>query len=640
MFIGVRRKKGGGVITDFRRDRQPLIGDICRCFFRICLIKIFCEAEINQVFVIALVAQVGVGLLVLVEQAREEGVGEIVGNLGTSGQRGGFRAGGILKRVGTGQDDVRARPGGDRKTQARAVFHAAKTVAVQVADVVAQNVGVGDDFRAENLVDVVAEDFVDFVVKAADGAAVKKRLLGIGAGLVPEADAPEQGVPMVAKIVADFGMKLQLVGDRAVEAGAHRLLETVLQIRLQRLVDDEGFEAQVFPLGDEADGDLIAQFGQAAAALVVPQVFVRGLHAQPRLGDDQPVRLGADDVAVINNVEVAVLIAAAAGAAHGALGAAEDVTPGLVEAVEPAAAEVHRVVAHIAGEARDADAEIVGENHIPAADDGVPCDFGADDGFVVETQQIRAVEPEARDAGLVLQRQIDKRAGDRDAQPLGELRDDRAADGQDADGAGLAVFFREVDVVAPQDGGGEPLQFEKDGAEFEVGILRFKAALEQRQCGAEGREPDGGAGFDGLGLHRGRDGWALQRIGVGRSGVAENFRVRHAGHWRCLVSAIRKRAGEALRRRGGRVAAAAKLRRLGWRSRPRQRDGGQACDHKTKARAPASPAGRFHTAKWTDQDFCPPVKRLWAAACLGPRSRWERRKKSCASCSRRKEDGR
>ena len=590
-------------------------------------IKIFREAEIDQIFVVALVLEIGGAVLVLVDQAGEEGVGKIMGNLRPAGQGIGLASGGIHERVGAGQDDVRARPGVDREAQAGAVFDAGKTAAVEGVNIVAQKKGVGDDFGAEDLADVVADDLVDLVMETADGTTKKERLLGIGAGLVPEADSPKESVLIVSKIVAGLGVELELVRDRAIHAGPDGVLEAVLQVRFHGLIYDEWLEAQILPLGDEADVDLIAESGQSAVALVVPEVLVRGLEAQARLAHDQPVGLRADDVAVIEDAGVAALIAPPAAAGDRILRRAENVAARLVIAVEPAAVENDGVVANIVREASDADAKIVGENDIPTADDRIPGDLGADDGFIVEAQQIGRIKTEARDARLVLQRQIDKGSGDREAQPLGELRDDRAADRQDADGPGFAVRCGQVDIVAPEAGGGETLQFEKDRTELEVGVLRLEPALEQRKRGVDRRQSERGAGLDGLGLHGRRDGDPVERIRIRRSGIAENFGIRHARSWRGLVGSVRKGVRQAFAGRGDR-SVIAELWLLG-------RCRGVQARIRVEAGQREAAEGQL-----ANQTLRPPVDRPDIVACLLFRSRCRRMKKSWASCSRRKEKGR
>ena len=432
--------------------------------------------------------EIGIVFLILVDQTSHERIRERVVDLGSSGERAGLAAGGIQQRVGARQDDVRPRPRSDVDLELCAVFNPGKSVADDGADIVAQQVGISDHFRAEDLADIVADNLMDFVVETAHRATEIKRLLSVGAGLVLEDNPPKKRILVVAEVIPRLGVELQLVGDRALHANADALIKAALQIRLQCLVHDEWLEAQVIPFRDEAYIDLIAEFRQAAVALIIPEIFVGGLKAQSRLADDQAVGLSADNIAVVENADVAGFASAPGALRKRTSWGAENVAPGLIVTIESAAPEDHRVIANIVAEARDADLKIIREDHVPAANVSIPRDLRADDRLIVETKQIRPIQSESRDAGFVLQRQVNERAGNGDAQALGELRDDRSADREDRDGPGFAILFREVDIVAPQCGGGDARQFEKDGAKFKVRVLRFKAALDQRNGGVDSRQ--------------------------------------------------------------------------------------------------------------------------------------------------------
>ena len=131
-----------------------------------------------------------------------------------------------------------------------------------------------------------------------------------------------------------------------------------------------------------------------------------------------------------------------------------------------------------------------------------------------------------------------------------------SADGGDGDGSRFAMLLRQVDVVAPQGGGREALQFEKNGAELEVGVLWFEAALQQRKCGIERRESERGASLDRFGPHRGGDGDPVQRIRIRRAGIAEDFGIRHARSRWGLIGSVGKRGRQTLasvRRRAARL---------------------------------------------------------------------------------------
>lgn len=503
-------------------------------FTRFPSIKVFCEAEINEVFVVVVAAKIGVALLILVEQTGEESIGEVMADFPKTSPGLVFSILGLCDRAGSRELELGARARIDPKTQTGPGFGAGKAVTAQVADVIARNEGVGDHLGAENLADIVTEAFPDFVVKSAEVTTEINRLFRVRSGLMAEDDSPQEAFLVGAEIVADLGVQLQLVGNRPVHAGTDGVIEAVAQIRPQGAVQKKRLETQIFALGDEADIDLIAETGKPPVALIVPEVFVRRLDAQPRLADGQALGLSTDDIAVVKNVRVVVLIAPAVTVGERASIGAKTVAPRTVHFIESAALEQDGLIADIIREAGDADVKIVSENHIPAPDVGIPGDLGTNDGLIAQAEDVGSIEAKARDARFILQRQIDKGSGEREAESFGQLGDDRAADRDDGDRAGLAVGFQEIDIVAPQDRSRDGMELEKDGTQFEIGVLGFKAALQQRKGSME-RQRECGAGFDGFRSRRGCEGDGIQRVRVGGAGVAEKLGIRHAHRWRRLV---------------------------------------------------------------------------------------------------------
>ena len=464
-------------------------------------IKIFREAQIHQVFVVAVVAKIGVMHLVLVDQASEECVGEIVADPREACERNCLAGICLLAGVRTRETNLRSRPGGNRKLESGPILNAGKTVASQIPDVIARNESVRDDLRPDDLTNIVADRLADLVVESVDRPAVIERLLGVWSGLMPEEDSPQKAVLIVAKVVANSRMELQLVGDRSIHAGEDDLIETVLHVRLQCLIDNEWLESQIFPLGNKADVDLVPESWKPAIALVVPKIFVRHSDAQPRFPDDQSFRLRADDIAEVDDIQLTSLFVTLACLRHRRSPGTEAVSSGPVNAIETAACEKHGIATEVVRIASDANGEFVRKNDVPTADNGIPGDLGTEDWVLAETKNERRVEAETCDACFVFERQINEGAGNRETQTLRQLRDDRAANRDNGDDSSLPIVFSKVDIVAPQGGGGEIPQLEEYGTYFEVGILRFESPLEQRNAEAKRWEAESRAGLDGFGLY-------------------------------------------------------------------------------------------------------------------------------------------
>jgi len=158
------------------------------------LIKIFCEAEVEKIFRIIVKQIIGEALLVLGEELDLEGVGEEVINLGDAGPSV------IVTGIGVGEGseacegDAGAWTCLDLDISTSTVLDAGEGSADEIDDIIARDEAIDDDFGADDLADIVADDLVGLVLERADGATEVEAFLGVGACLVGEEEAPEESV--------------------------------------------------------------------------------------------------------------------------------------------------------------------------------------------------------------------------------------------------------------------------------------------------------------------------------------------------------------------------------------------------------------------------------------------------------------
>ena len=418
----------------------------------------------------------------MIGQASAEGIGKIVADLGARRQQAIVAFVGGYQRTRSGEGDFRTGSGVNAESDSGAGFGAGKAAAAERFDVRTRNEGVGHDLRAEDLPDIVTVGFADLVIEIADGTAVINRLIRVGSGLVVHAQRPEEAIAVVPEKVSHLAVKVELIGDRPGQSCPEGLAEAVLGVGPQGVITRERLEAQIFPLRDEADVDLIAHPRKPSVALIIPEVFMAGLNAEPGLPDDEAIRLRADNIAEVEDAPiVAIVPAAAVAAANRRIVRSKAIPASGVPAVKVTALEKHGIVSQAGGKAANADAKIVREDHVPIADLGVPSDLGMSERLVTQPENVRGIKSEARDAGFVLQREINERAGNSEPESLGDLRNDGSTDRGDCDGPGFTALLPKLDIVAPKGSARNLPQFEIHGSQFQIGVLRLKAALKERK---------------------------------------------------------------------------------------------------------------------------------------------------------------
>ena len=262
------------------------------------LIKIFCEAEVEKIFGVVAEQVIGGALLVLGEELDLEGVGEEVIDLGDGGPSVVVTEIGIGKGGEACESEAGARASSDLDIGTCAVLDAGKSIVDEIDDFIARKEAIEDDFGTDDLADIVADDFVGLILENADETTEIEAFLGIGAGLVGEDEAPEEGVFAFEKERAGFGVELELVGDGAVDAEANGLAEADLEVGTECGINEERFKAKIFAFGIENDAELISKGRKATVALIVPEIGVSGDEAKASISEDFAIGLGADGVAV------------------------------------------------------------------------------------------------------------------------------------------------------------------------------------------------------------------------------------------------------------------------------------------------------------------------------------------------------
>ena len=346
------------------------------------LIKIFCKAEVEQIFGVIVEQVIGEALLVLGEELDLEGVGEEVIDLGDAGPSVIVTGIGVGEGREAGEGDAGAWACLDLDIGTGAVLDAGEGSADEIDDIIARDEAIEDDFGADDLADIVADDLVSLVLESADGATEVEAFLGVGACLVGEEDTPEEGILVGIKVGSEFGVELELVGDGAIDSEANGLTETSFEIGAEGAIDGERFEAKIFAFGDEDDAELVAEAWEAATALIIPEIFVGGDDAETGIAEDFAIGLGADGVAVVEDIGGGLLVDLELALGDVAVTWSKGVTSCGIGTGEAAVAKDEGVVAVIIFEASDIDDEIIGEEDIPSAEIGVPSDFGTEAGVL------------------------------------------------------------------------------------------------------------------------------------------------------------------------------------------------------------------------------------------------------------------
>ena len=265
------------------------------------LIKIFCETKVDKIFVVVAEQVIGGALLVLGKELDLEGVGEEVIDLGDGGPSVIVTEIGIGKGGEACESEAGARADADLDIGTCAVLDAGKIIVDEIDDFVARKEAIEGDFGTDDLADIVADDFVGLILEDADEPTEIEAFLGIGASLVGEDEAPEEGIFAFEKERAGFGVELELVGDGAVDAEANGLAEADLEVGTECGINEERFKAKIFAFGIENDAELIAKGREAPVALVVPEIGVSGEEAKASIAEDFAIGLGADGVAIVED---------------------------------------------------------------------------------------------------------------------------------------------------------------------------------------------------------------------------------------------------------------------------------------------------------------------------------------------------